>query len=247
MKRLERFVGVADTHGFYQDDAAVAALFDFCKHYKPDFRFHLGDFIDIPALREGAGEYDKSIGLDEDSLAAESFIRRFDPKLVLMGNHDYRLTREIAKTKNGMTREYCTLIWRRMSEALKGRKVVPYGVRDGKIKYGDFKLLHGYTSGQYAAMKTATDYGNAIIGHVHTPGIMRTNRDDGAVGHSVGCLCKLNMGFNVGHQGTLKQAHGFVYGVKTSNGKLVIWHAEPKKGVWYFPSEITERSYGKCA
>ena len=249
MKRLERFVGVADTHGFYQDDAAVAALFDFCKHYKPDFRFHLGDYLDLPALRNGAGSFDQSIGLNDDALAAENFLKRFKPQLLLMGNHDYRIAREIAQTGSGIKREFCKQVWGGINQTLAqmGTKVVPYGKRDGFTEYGDYKLIHGYTHGKYAAMKAAEDYGNVIMGHVHTPNIMRSNRHDGAVGVSVGCLCQLELEYNLGHQGALKQAHGFIYGVRTSLNKLIIWEAKPHNGVWYFPSEITERSYGKCA
>ena len=246
MKRLERFVIVSDTHGEYQDDSAVEAAFDFLKHFKPDTRIHLGDFIDLAALRHGAGEYEKSKGLKADSLAAVNFMKRLDPQVVLMGNHDHRLIREAKEARSAALQEYCHDVWSGINQVLKDSTVVPYGKRSG-FQYGNYWLIHGYHNGLYAPRQAALTYGNVIMGHIHAPGVMPAGTLHGAVGHSCGALCKLDMEYNLSHANTLRQAHGFIYGVKTSSGKLVIWHAASMEGSWYFPSEITERSYGKCA
>lgn len=235
MAKQKRFVIAFDNHGDMQDDEAVNAFFDFCKDWKPTIRIHGGDAFDLRCLRKGASAEEKQEGIKADVEAGVDFLKRLKPQVLLLGNHDYRLARYMIDGRDQMLREYCRLTWDGIMDNIGNCQIVPYGKRHGVYQLGNFRVIHGYHSGMYAARQAAALYGNVIMGHVHTPGYYRTPHIDGATGYTSGSLCQLEMDYNAAHPNTLRQGHGWIYGVVTPAGQTIPYAATKWGDGWHFP------------
>ena len=54
MTKWKKFMAVSCSHGHLADAKATKAALEFKKRFKPDTTLHLGDAIDLAALRAGA-------------------------------------------------------------------------------------------------------------------------------------------------------------------------------------------------
>jgi hypothetical protein len=244
MAVLRRFIIAYDSHGDQADEHAVAAFKEFCKWWKPTIKIHGGDAFDLRCLRGGASAEEKQEGLKADVECGMDFLRWFKPDYFLLGNHDYRLVRAAQSAGNQTMREYCSLLLDQIADGLPGTKIIPYGKRQGVLKLGDYRIIHGYHSGIYAARMAAQLYGNVIMGHIHTPTYFENPHIDGSTGYSSGSLCQMDMDYNIGHPNTLRQAHGWIYGLLTAREKLIPYASKCVDGQWYLPSEFREVRHG---
>lgn len=54
-----------------------------------------------------------------------------------------------------------------------------------------------------------------------------------------GCLCALDQDYNARQPNTLRQSHGFAYGViNAKSGDFHVWQAEEVGGKWIVPSDV---------
>jgi hypothetical protein len=241
---FERFLVVADNHGDEQDDDAVDAMLGFSKYWKPKHRIHLGDNWDFRWLRSKASEDDAlDPKLQADFDAGVTFLERFRPTVFLMGNHDHRIRKAMDSPK-ATKRKLAEMIWADMEDALHGVKPIPYNKRDGVYPFGDTKLVHGYSAGIGAVRKHALVYGKVWMGHLHTIESVRVERHDYAEGCCIGCMGRLELGYNEAQIGTLRQEKGFRYGLISNTGATIAWQARSIDNKWIFPSEMKEV---KCA
>ena len=116
---------------------------------------------------------------------------------------------------------------------------LPYHKRDGVLKLGHLKIIHGFACGIYAARQTALVYGSTLFGHVHTidehsiPGL------DRRVARACGCLCTLDMDYSARQPNTLRQANGWAYGViDDRTGNYHVWQAEGINGKFITPTDL---------
>lgn len=59
------------------------------------------------------------------------------------------------------------------------------------------------------------------------------------VARAVGCLCALEMDYNSRQPNTLRQAHGWAYGViNRKTGAYHVWQAEEIEGKWLLPTDL---------
>jgi hypothetical protein len=235
-----RFLAGFDLHGDRQDAAAVAAFLEFDSIWKPSIRIFGGDLFDFRPLRKGASEKERAEGIRADNDAGKAFLKRWRPKYYLRGNHCERLW-DTAKDGSGLVKDAaadgCTSI-----EAVCGQygiKMLPYHKRDGILRLGHLKVLHGFHCGVYASRQTALIYGSAIFGHIHCidehaiPGLERR------VARACGALCLLDMDYNSRAPNSLRQAHGWAYGVlNEKTGDYHVWQAEKIGDKWLLPTEI---------
>lgn len=236
----KRFVVCGDSHGDMQDDKAVGALFDFVKHFKPEIRVHLGDAFDFRSLRRKASDMEQRDGIGADIDAGLAFLRKFKPTHFLRGNHDERLW-DLLRGDDRKIGDLARTVADDITDALGGVPMLPYDKRKGVLKLGHLRIVHGYNTGVYAARTAAQVYGAVLMGHIHTvdqysiPGIERR------VGRAIGCLCRLDMDYNRAQTQTLRQSHGFAYGLLFPSGIYQVFQAENVNGQWIFPTEL--RSY----
>lgn len=237
-----RFTAGFDLHGDRQDAAAVKAFFEFDKLWKPKVRVFGGDLIDLRPLRKGASAEERAESMRSDIDAGVRFLTQWKPDYWVRGNHCERLW-ETAHSTDGIVADYAQRGVQDF-EALCGRlktKILPYHKREGVLRLGHLKILHGFACGVYAARQTALIYGSALFGHIHCidehaiPGL------DRRVARACGALCQLDMDYNSRQPNTLRQAHGWAYGVlNEKTGDYFVWQAEKIGGKWLLPSDLTE-------
>jgi hypothetical protein len=223
-----------------QDDRAVAALLEFCRYWKPEIRVHWGDAFDFRAFRKNASQEESRDSIKADVERGLEFLTAFKPTVFLQGNHDARLW-DAAICDDGKIADFASYLVVDIKEALGSAcQVFPYDKRKGVFRLGSLKVIHGYNSGVTAARIAGQVYGSVIMGHLHTidqyslPGLERR------VARIGGCLAKLDMQYNRSHVQTLRQAHGWVYGVSFPNGTYTCWQAEQINGNWFLPTEFKE-------
>lgn len=231
----QRWVAVFDTHGDEIDESAARSFKSFVGWWKPHFRIHGGDCFDFRWLRRSCSTEEEAQDVRPDFDAGLDFLKWYQPDVFLWGNHDDRLAR-MAEANRGADRNLAADWIRTITKTLSGARQLPYCKRRGVFQYGDHSFVHGYNHGEGAAKKAAQAYGNVIMGHTHTIDSVTLPHWRGAKGYTAGCLCNLDMDYTRPNVGTLKQKHGWVYGIKVRN-RVQVWQAEKLGDAWYFPSE----------
>lgn len=238
---LIRWQGGWDIHGDQQDGKANEVFFDFAKVWKPKIRICGGDLFDFRPLRKGASEDERHESLKDDFKAGSDWFNRFKPTVFLRGNHDERLW-ELAETGKGAVGDFAQEGVEKIKRMVDFHKcqMLPYHKMLGVYMLGNKAALHGFHSGINAARQTALIYGDSLFGHVHAvetatiPGLRRR------VARSVGCLCLLDLPYASRTPSTLRQGHGFPYGLLDDRtGETQTFQAEPINGKWMLPTEFT--------
>lgn len=237
---LTRFLVCSDNHGDRIDKEAEAKFFAFDAIWKPQVRIHLGDLMDLRPLRRNASADERHESMRADIDAGQAFLKRWKPNYWLRGNHCERLW-ELAEKGKGVEADYAQQGIAEF-EALCSRtktKILPYHKRDGVLRIGHLKCIHGFHSGVYAARQSALIYGSVLMGHVHSidehsiPGLERR------VARIIGCLCSLDMDYAARMPTTLRHAHGWAYGVvDEKTGNYQVWQAEKIADRWLLASEF---------
>ena len=239
------FTICGDSHGDMIDIKARKAFLDFCDAYRPDIRIHLGDAIDFRGWRKGASPEDKAESMQRDYDMGMQFLRDMGATVWLWGNHDKRVL-DVATSANGSMRDYAGKIATDMHDTAKqiGCKVVPWGVRKGvyelgKVRAGGYRVIHGYRHGIHALVAEVKTYGRVIHGHIHCRGSFVGSTYDATEGHTIPCLCRLDMDYAAGNETGLRQEHGWAYGVVNDRtGAVVFQHARKIGRDWITPSEF---------
>lgn len=239
---LIKFQVAFDIHGDMQDLPTRKAFFEFAAIWKPKLRICGGDLWDFRPLRAGASDDEKRETMRGDFKAGVKWFNEFKPTHFIRGNHDERLW-QLAESDRGVASDYAQEMIGEV-ETMMGRhkcSMLPYHKRDGVLRIGSLKILHGFASGVYAARQTALVYGSALFGHVHTidehsiPGLERR------VARSCGALCRLDMDYNARQMNTLRQANGWAYGViHEKTGHYNVWQAEQIDGKWMLPTGFVD-------
>jgi hypothetical protein len=168
-----------------------------------------------------------------------SFITKYKPTHFLRGNHDERLW-DAAKQDDGKLADFASYLIIDIKDALGDAVLLPYNKRDGVLRLGSLKIIHGYHAGITAARQAALVYGSVLQGHAHTidhapiPGIERR------MGRCCGCLCKLELDYNRAQANTLRWAHGWAYGFLLPSGQYQVYQAEQVAGRWFLPTEFRD-------
>lgn len=237
-----RFVVAFDVHGDKQDKKSNAALFRFLDSWKPKIRVFGGDLWDFRPLRKKATADEQRESMQKDFDAGMEWLGKFQPQFFIRGNHDERLW-ELSEKKDGIRSDAAI---KDIAEIEKittqmGCRMLPYHKRDGVLRLGHLKILHGFACGVYASRQTALVYGSVLFGHAHTidehaiPGLERR------VARCCGCLCQLDMDYNARQPNSLRQAHGFAYGViNEKTGSYQVWQAEEIDGKWIIPTDTMQ-------
>ena len=236
--KLDRkFVIAFDNHGDMIDPNAMSIFFRFVEDFKPDVRIHGGDCFDFRPLRNKASADEQREGWRNDVEMGLDFLRRFNPSVWCRGNHDERLW-DVLSGEDKAKADAWHGVYREIEEATPHCMVLPYHKRNGVYALGDLNVLHGYHSGMYAARSAASVYGNCVMGHVHTNDYYSAAALSPRAGRACGGLVRLDMDYNRGQANTLRQGHGWAYGIYHADGSTTVWQAMSLNGAWYLPSEM---------
>lgn len=237
----EPFIFASDLHGNLQEKSVVKTLLNFCDDWKPKYRIFGGDLFELTALRRGASEDEKKVSLLDDVDASLKFVECYKPTNFLLGNHDDRLWM-LAKAGKGPLSD---LAQRAIDDFNKKLKAVgcsaphPYHKREGILDIGKLRMMHGFGAGINCARRMAFNYGSLLMGHLHTVDIVSVEGLEKRMARVVGCLCSLDMEFAKSMVGTLRQAHGFAYGVvNKKTGMYHVWQAECVDNTWLLPTAL---------
>jgi hypothetical protein len=238
-----RFVFASDSHGDMADPEALAALWEFCKDYKPTIRIAGGDHYDFRALRRGVGSNDAESGesLKADVMAGNAFIRRFSPTVWLWGNHEHRLDSLISTASSAMIRDYCHDVKSEIcanARASGCKTILPYHADKGVYRLGPVAFIHGFAHGENATVKQGLHYarqGGALVhGHTHNLASIALTQHGSGNAFSAGCLClKDEMAYASHRLATARWGSGFVAGwVDGSDYKAHLIHKVGRRWVW---------------
>jgi hypothetical protein len=211
---FKRFLFCSDFHGDCHDKGAVKALHKFCQQWKPEIRIFGGDLWDFRAMRKAANEDERRDSMLRDYADGLHFLREFKPHYFLRGNHDERLW-DLAQMDKGIISDCAIKLSGEIEAEMKKLRcrMLPYHKRDGVLRIGSLKMLHGYAAGINAARKHAWTYGSCLFGHIHSIDHVTLERTEKTMARAVGALCQLDMEYNRATIGSLRHAHGWAYGV----------------------------------
>jgi hypothetical protein len=238
----QKFMGGWDIHGDKMDADANAAFFTFADIWKPEIRVCGGDLFDFRPLRKGATPEEQHESLLKDYDAGIDWLTRFSPQFFIRGNHDERLY-ELAEKGRGVAQDFAIEKVKSLEDTCQqiGCRMLKYDKRENVLRLGKLKLLHGFSTGIYACRAMGQAYGACAFGHTHTIDHFTLATLEQHEARTVGCLCRLDLGYNSRHLVTLRQQHGFPYGVVNSKtGDYVIWQAQQIDGQWILPTDYVE-------
>jgi hypothetical protein len=239
----KKFVLVGDNHGAQCHPSSVDALFRFLDDYKPEIRVHVGDNWDFAQLRRGAGDDEKAQSLEDDWLAGVEFFERFfnggKERHFLRGNHDERMW-HLEGSATGLVRDYATDGIKRIKALAKKHSVsmLPYHAREGVLRLGHLKVIHGYHHGIGAVRQHANIYGNCVFGHVHSIESYAVPGLEPREARAIGCLCNADMDYIKAKTASLRWEHGWAYGVLFEDGSYQLFQAKEIEGRFYAAKEI---------
>lgn len=221
---LQRFIFASDLHGDQQNHAVVKSLFDFTAEFKPHIKIFGGDLFDLRAIRRGASAEEQAESMMVDWQDGCQFLRDWKPKFVLEGNHDQRLY-NLAESSNGIKADYASRGLDELKKLYRKLNIhhFRYHKREGVLKIGNVRFLHGYHHGINACRQHALVYGSCIFGHIHAADSVSIPGLERRIAMSAGALCNLDMPYNLAHTSTLRHSNGFIYG--TINSKTGQWQA----------------------
>lgn len=239
-RKWKRFFGVSCSHARHVDRSAWSAMLKAKEAFAPDFTFHLGDFVDTTGWRSGASGGDLADDYRGDISTGLTHLDQLQPQLVLCGNHEARLWRELANKDGriaGLADELIGEIRKNVTRW--GAEFVEYNGIFQAIELGNYLLTHGTIYNQMACRDMAEMYGNVIFGHTHTAGIAQGRRTDRPMGVNIGTMTDVRlMDYAHGRRQTLAWRQAWVYGEYCDNELIPNLHIHKHE-----PFEIKKAKY----
>lgn len=245
-RKWEKFIAVGCSHGILIDPIAKAATLKMKRDFKPSRVFHLGDWCDTAALRNGSkGTSDEGIPICPDIDTGIEFLEELGVTDCTMGNHDERPYRFL-QHHNAVVKGFASMLVygdgkkylgiEGEMKRLKINWVNSWDIRNYIQAYG-FKWMHGYMFGVNCARDHAEAHGNVVFAHAHTPAMQQGRRDDNPTGICVGTLSKIgNMDYAKNRRQTHAWGQAIVYGEGCGNkiGYIQL-HNNGQKREWRLP------------
>jgi len=243
MTKWKRWMAVSCSHGHLANANACRATIEFKKRWKPDMVLHLGDFIDLAALRSGAmrsaDSSDRASSISEDFKAGTSFLRQLEPNYIFIGNHEDRLY-SCQNSPNAVV-SHCAMSAlgeiNDLARELKA-KLVEYDIERGWIELGGTLFGHGFMFSEMATRDHAELLKKpCVFGHLH-----RVDRSAGRsigapVAWSIGCLADIgSMTYARRNRSVVRWQHGIAWGEYKKDAEgCTVNVLSPVGGIWRYP------------
>ncbi len=236
----QRFLAGFDLHGQHQETMVVEKFMEFSALWKPHIRIAGGDVWEFATIRSKANEDERRQSMEKDYDAGMDFMRKWRPHVFLRGNHDERLW-DAKLNKVGPLRDLASA-WVKNIEALLKRLgciMLPWHKRLGVYTLGQLTVIHGFFVGETASKRHAQVYGSCLHGHTHSVDSASVAGLHKREAKAAGCLCQLDFDYNRGQPLSLRQGHGWGYGiVDTKTGDYHLWQARDLGGRWILPIDV---------
>jgi len=212
----KKWMAVGCSHGEFIDNDAREAVLTFKEAWKPETTLHLGDFVDLAALRSGAvsnpNSKDRAQSISDDLKAGITFLRELAPQHILYGNHEARLF-QFAGGPNALAAHAAQEVLNDLGDVAKdlNARVYDYNIRS-YAQLGDTKFLHGYLYNVQAIRDHAETWGRCLIAHIHRTGEEQARNASGDTGYALGMLARFDMDYAATRRATLAWKQGFAYG-----------------------------------
>lgn len=236
---MKKIFAVGCSHALAADPLAVRAVLSFRESFKPDTTLHLGDAVDVTALRSGAGgTADESKPLEPDVDGGIELLKALRPNVFMWGNHEDRLTR-LRDHPNAIVSYAANQIANALNDCCKAIRcrVVPYtGIYQGVV-YGGYRYMHGVLFNENSVRDHAETFGNCVFAHTHRAGMATGRRSDSPNGFCVGTLTRReNMDYAKTRRSTLGWSQGFVWGYYSDKWSQLWLHEQPHGAkIWQLP------------
>ena len=230
-------MAVGCSHGIYADPKAIQAILRFKDWFKPHTIIHLGDFTDMSAhMGSSDGEGD-AIAPDLDG--GLEFIRMLEANVVLEGNHEARLRRDLRSSNQLRVRAAETSLEEIQATCLKQHALyVPYTGVWQCHRIANYTFTHGTIYNENSARDMAEMYGNVIFAHTHKTMQQVGRRIDSPIGISVGTLTKRGaMDYANTRRSTLGWSQGFAWGEYNDNSLYPNLHTHDNGEQWHLPNQ----------
>lgn len=239
-----KFVFAADSHGDMACPESLAALYAYCKDFKPDIRIAGGDHFDLRSLRKGAmSDTEGAESLKEDLESGIDFLRTFRPTYYLKGNHEYRLTAMSRSDPRAVIRDYCAdqeAMIDRVARKAGAKQIFPYHHKKGLLRIGPISAHHGIgTNLAKLGMHYASEGGLFMCGHGHTGHQVNLPKHNGGAAYMAPCLARIDdMDYCANYLGTARWNNGFIAGwYQGKDWKAWIIHRVGNQ--WLWQSDLT--------
>lgn len=228
-RKWRKFLACGCSHGHLADPKATGAILKFRQAWKPDQVWHLGDAVDLAAMRAGAqrdpDSGDRAQDMQDDLLAGLGFLQELEVTKYFLGNHEDRLHR-LAHSPNAVVSYAAGAVLGHMADAMRKLKaeIVPYaGLRPEACRQlGDTLFLHGSLYNMQAARDTAEALSsNCVFVHTHKVAVERARTQKPFTGYNAGCSVRLDVEYAKNNRSTLSWCHGFAWGEYTDNSCIV--------------------------
>ena len=205
------------SHGIYADPKTIKKVLKFKEEFKPHTTIHLGDFVDMSAFMSSADGGGDDVKPDLDG--GIEFLQLLEPDIVLAGNHEARLWRDIRSNSPIRVQAAESVIDEIETTCFKlGAQFIPYNGVFQMHKLGNFTFTHGTIYNENACRDMAETYGNVIFAHTHKVCQQYGRRIDNPIGISVGTLTRRGaMEYANTRRSTLAWSQGLVYGEYNDN------------------------------
>jgi hypothetical protein len=245
IRKWKRWLAVSCSHGHLANAAACKAAIEMKRRWiRPgDATMHLGDAVDLAALRAGAmrdpNATDRSASIREDFDAGINFLRELQPTHFWTGNHEDRLY-SMQNSPSAIVAHCATSAIAELMAAMKEMrtKVTQYDIEKGWVDFGGTLFGHGYMFNESAVRDHVECLRRPVVfGHLH-----RIDRAAGRcvgapVGWSIGCLADIgSMHYARRNRSVTRWAHGIAYGEYVDGGEgCTVNVVSPVEGEWRLP------------
>lgn len=241
--KVTKFVFASDNHGELGDSDSLAALFAYCKDFKPDIRIGGGDHFDCAALRKGAMDEMEGVrSINDDMAAGKDFLSRFRPTHVTWGNHEYRLENLARSHRSSVVRDFCADKFEEINRAARkggAKTILPYR-RDKPLRIGPITTHHGIGSDlTKMGMFYGSEGGLFLCGHGHTGQQVNLPKFGRGAAYMAPALAQLDLlEYSENRLNAAKHNNGFIAGwFKGTEWKAWIIH-KLGDGKWYWQTDI---------
>jgi len=221
VKAKRRVMACSCSHGKHLDEESEQAFLAFKKDFNPHLVIHLGDIMDTTAFMRSASGSDLSDDIGEDYRSGLDFLRKIEPNVVCVGNHDARPYKHL-KHPSALVRKAAVDVVDEFESAVAclRAKLIPYTGSlspDGWIKIGGVIWGHGVMFNENCARDHAESFSryapHVVFGHTHKRLVQPGRVMGGAVGYSIGCMCNVpNMEYAAGRRATMAWDNCFLSG-----------------------------------